>query len=250
MSSGLFVWHDHMSKDIQAPLAFYEALLGWTHKDMPTPMGPYPIFHDGQQEHGGFVAMEDAGHPPHWMPYVTVDDLDKAVQQVPELGGGVDFGPMPIPNVGRFAIIHDNQGAHITLIQLNEVAKPPAQSPQPGQFCWYTLNTPDVAASIAFWSALVGWTVKDVTMGGSTQAICHLGEHQIAGMVPLAEGDPRPPHWALSICVANLDDTLARSAALGGQVLMPPTPLGSFGKMAAIADPAGAGVGLFEFLGG
>jgi uncharacterized protein len=41
--------------------------------------------------------------------YFTVADIDAAVAQTREMGGGVSIGPVPIP-AGRIAVATDPQG--------------------------------------------------------------------------------------------------------------------------------------------
>lgn len=53
---------------------------------------------------------------PAWGVYVTVDDVDVSVQQVEALGGRICVPPMDIPDVGRFAVIQDPQGATLSII--------------------------------------------------------------------------------------------------------------------------------------
>jgi predicted enzyme related to lactoylglutathione lyase len=59
---------------------------------------------------------EAKGMPPSWGSYVTVDDVESRVAQVKSLGGKLVVEPRDIPNVGRFAVIADPQGAVLTMI--------------------------------------------------------------------------------------------------------------------------------------
>ena len=49
--------------------------------------------------------------PPHWLTYFGVTDCDGTVKKVGELGGKVLRPATDIPNVGRFAVCRDGQGA-------------------------------------------------------------------------------------------------------------------------------------------
>lgn len=64
---------------------------------------------------GGIMPMppQTEGISPHWSIYVTVDDVDASAQKVESLGGKILFFPTYIPNVGRFYVIQDLQGAVI-----------------------------------------------------------------------------------------------------------------------------------------
>ena len=50
-----------------------------------------------------------------------------------------------------------------------------------------------------------------------------------------------PPHWALYIAVDSADRTVSHAAALGATVLRPAFDVSTFGRMAVIQDPTGAG---------
>jgi uncharacterized protein len=61
-------------------------------------------------------AMSSQGMPPAWISYVTVDNADTSAQQAEKLGGKIVVPPRDIPEVGRFAVIQDPQGATIAII--------------------------------------------------------------------------------------------------------------------------------------
>jgi predicted enzyme related to lactoylglutathione lyase len=56
--------------------------------------------------------------PAHWGIYFQVANCDATAEKAESLGGKVCFGPMDVPNVGRFAAIQDPQGAFFSVIQL------------------------------------------------------------------------------------------------------------------------------------
>lgn len=107
-----------MTTDAAAAKEFYAQLFGWEMDDRPMPGMTYTVVKVGNQEVGGLMKMppDMEGVPPHWGVYVTVDDVDAAVQQVEELGGQVCMPPMDIPDVGRMALIQDPQGARLSVI--------------------------------------------------------------------------------------------------------------------------------------
>ena len=57
--------------------------------------------------------------PAHWLVYFTVDDADATADKAKELGGTVAFGPEDIPDVGRFAVLHDPAGAIFSILKPN-----------------------------------------------------------------------------------------------------------------------------------
>jgi len=51
-----------------------------------------------------------------WSAYVTVDNIDETAKLAEALGGKIIMPPTDIPEVGRFAIFCDPQGALISAI--------------------------------------------------------------------------------------------------------------------------------------
>ena len=58
--------------------------------------------------------------PPHWLSYFGVADVDKSTARAIELGAKVLLEPHDVPNIGRFAIIRDPQGAAFAVIRLSD----------------------------------------------------------------------------------------------------------------------------------
>lgn len=115
---GAFSWNELMTSDVAAAKAFYTALFGWEMQDEQVHGMIYTLIKTGDQKIGGLMAMpEDAqASPPAWGAYVTVDDVDKQTERARQLGASVVVAPRDIPEVGRFAVIRDPQGAMLSLI--------------------------------------------------------------------------------------------------------------------------------------
>jgi uncharacterized protein len=115
---GAFSWFELITPDTAGAKEFYAKLFGWEMKDEPMPEMIYTILSAGGQQVAGLMATppEMQGMPPCWGVYVTVDDVDASVQLVEELGGQIKMPPTDIPDVGRFAIIQDPQGAVLSIM--------------------------------------------------------------------------------------------------------------------------------------
>ena len=70
---------------------------------------------------GGMMQMEGdqwpAEMPDHWMVYFGTADTDAAASRAAELGGQICVPPTDIPDVGRFAVLSDPQGATFSIIK-------------------------------------------------------------------------------------------------------------------------------------
>jgi hypothetical protein len=63
------------------------------------------------------MALPEASIPPHWQPYVAVDDPDATTAKSVELGASTLLEPMDVPEVGRVAVLRDPQGATFGIIK-------------------------------------------------------------------------------------------------------------------------------------
>lgn len=115
---GAFSWNELMTNDQAGAKTFYAELFGWEMQDQPIPEGTYTILKAGGKEVGGLMSLpaEAKGAPPMWGSYVTVDDVDQQIERAEQLGGKLIMPPRDIPDVGRFAVIADPQGAMLTMI--------------------------------------------------------------------------------------------------------------------------------------
>ncbi len=117
---GAFSWNELSTSDVGAAKTFYGELLGWQFQDIQCGDMAYTMIKAGDQELGGLMETpaeaKAKGQPPSWGAYVTVDDVDAQVARVAQLNGKVLVPPSDIPDVGRFAVIQDPQGATLMLI--------------------------------------------------------------------------------------------------------------------------------------
>ena len=115
-----FCWNELMTTDTKKDGDFYTGLFGWG-KDTQN-FGPleYTMFSNNERPAGGMLQItpEMGPIPPNWLVYFAVDDCDAKTQKATELGGSVMKPPDDIPNIGRFSILTDPQGAAFALIKL------------------------------------------------------------------------------------------------------------------------------------
>jgi len=72
---------------------------------------------DGRSKAGMIAITREMGPlPPHWLSYFAVRDTDAMVAKAIMLRGSVVAQPMDIPDVGRFAVLHDPQGAAFAIL--------------------------------------------------------------------------------------------------------------------------------------
>jgi len=117
---GQFSWNELLTTDSSAAIKFYTQLFGWTTQDFPMPEFTYTVVRQSGADmgQGGIMAIPPhaKGMPPAWFSYVTVDNVDATAKQAEQLGGKIMLEPRDIPEVGRFSVIQDPQGAAICII--------------------------------------------------------------------------------------------------------------------------------------
>ncbi|MCW8928895.1 MAG: VOC family protein [Gammaproteobacteria bacterium] len=115
---GAFSWNELMTTDVDGAKAFYGKMFGWVLEDMESNGIDYTMAKKDGKEVAGIMATppESGNMPPMWGAYVTVDDVESSARQAEELGGKIMLAPQDIPDVGRFCVISDPQGASLMLI--------------------------------------------------------------------------------------------------------------------------------------
>lgn len=125
---GAFSWMELMTTDVEKAKSFYSEIFGWETAEHEGGSMPYTLVkvggdEVGGDEVGGMMGMtpQAEGMHPAWSLYVTVDDVDATASKVTELGGKVVMGPQDVPDVGRWCLIQDPQGAFICAITYKEM---------------------------------------------------------------------------------------------------------------------------------
>jgi predicted enzyme related to lactoylglutathione lyase len=115
---GAFSWCELLTTDVEEAKRFYSKLFGWTLEPAPMPGMEYTLVKYGGEQMGGIMAMppDCEGMPPSWGVYVTVDDVEATAKLAVEMGGKILVPPQDIPQVGRFCVLQDPQGATIKAI--------------------------------------------------------------------------------------------------------------------------------------
>jgi uncharacterized protein len=243
---GTFSWVDLSTTDPDAAKAFYAGLLGWQAEDMPVPGGYYSMQRvDGKDVAaiaGQPPAQREAGAPPAWQSYVTVESADDAAQRAGELGGTVHAAPFDVMEAGRMAVLQDPQGAFLMVWEpRNHIGAGLVNAP--GALCWNELSTSDIDAASSFYSDLFGWQIAPFEGSPEPYLAIKNGEANNGGIRP-ATPPGAPSHWLVYFAVEDLDAALAKAGELGGSVLAGPIDI-QIAKIAVLRDPQGAVFALY-----
>jgi predicted enzyme related to lactoylglutathione lyase len=246
---GRFVWHELMTTDTEAASAFYSRVIPWKTKDSGVPS--YTLWMSGKYQAGGLMALPaEAGDatPPHWIIYVGTPDVDETVAAAERLGGRVLKGAADIPNVGRFAVLADPQGAAFAVFT-PAPGSGEGNSPggQVGDFTWHELATTDPEAAFNFYSQLFGWSkgaAHDMGEMGVYQLISHGG--QDVGGLYKARDNSTPPSWLSYVRVADAAKAASAAKAAGGRILHGPVEVPGGSWIVMMLDPQGGAFAVVE----
>jgi uncharacterized protein len=244
---GTPIWVDLGTPDVEAAAAFYGAVFGWEFQSAGPDAGGYGMLMlDGKVvAAAGPPAAEGAA--PSWTLYFHTQNANATADAVKQAGGEVRADPFDVFTAGRMAQFADPTGATFAVWQPGETKGLGAVN-VPGTLCWTELHTTDPAAAKSFYQAVFGWVTQDVPMGASTYTLIRPSgggdESSQGGIAPIdaemAAGG-MTTRWGPYFEVADCDAAVARAAQQGGAVIMPAQDVPQAGRMAWLADPAGAG---------
>ena len=146
--------------------------------------------------------------------------------------------PSDIPDVGRFAVVADPQGATFMLMSPNGPDQPPAPAGTPGHIGWHELYASDWKSAFDFYAGQFGWTK------GEAMDMGEMGTYQLLGdgtgaMMDKPAAFPAP-FWLFYFNVPSIDAAAATVAAEGGKVLMGPHEVPTGQWILQGQDPQGA----------
>lgn len=116
---GAFCWNELTTNDTKKAGDFYINFFGWAAQtDSGTP--PYTMFLNGERMAGGMIEIQkEWGEvPPNWVVYFAVENCDVIADRAKAMGGKILNPPTDVPEIGRFSVLQDPQGAVFAIIKL------------------------------------------------------------------------------------------------------------------------------------
>jgi uncharacterized protein len=120
---------------------------------------------------------------------------------------------------------------------------------QHGVPCWVAAVHPHPDAAAEFYAQLFGWETEDLMEdeSGESYIVCTLRGRDVAALVsPGPAPKPPEPVWGTHMWVDSADSATARALDVGGTVIAEPFDSPGGGRVAVLADPAGAAFCLWE----
>jgi predicted enzyme related to lactoylglutathione lyase len=239
-----FVWYELITTDTETAKSFYADVVGWDTGEVSVPGTSYTLFGIGDISIGGLMELpqeaKDMGAPPHWIGYVSVDNVDAASERVKQLGGTVYVPPRDIPNFGRFSIVADPQMATLALLETSRGQEWHVEPNATGRVGWHELFAADWKKALAFYGELFGWQSAEATVGplGTYQRFS-VGGAAIGGMVTKPRKVP-VPFWLYYFNVADIDVAAKRVKLGDGQIVNGPVEVPDGSWIVHCTDPQGA----------
>jgi uncharacterized protein len=245
---GRFVWHELMTTDTDAASDFYSEVVPWKAEDSGMPS--YSLWMSGKYRSGGLMALpeDESATPPHWIIYIGTPDVDETVAAAEKLGGKILKPAADIPNVGRFAVLSDPQGAAFAVFTPAS-SSDGGMSPggDVGDFTWHELATTDPGSAFDFYAELFGWTkgaAHDMGEMGVYQLVSHGG--QDVGGIYKARDNSTPPSWLSYVRVDDAAKAASAAKSAGGRILNGPIEVPGGSWIVMMLDPQGGAFAVVE----
>ena len=244
------IWYELVTPDPDGAKRFYDAAVEWTVE--PRPAGPmdYRMISAPSGQVGGVMRLTEemraGGATPGWLVYFGVEDVDASAAKAGELGAHILVPPNDIPDVGRFSLLADTQGAPFYIMRPSSVGTSTVFAPGVrGRCSWNELWTHDMQAALAFYGALFGFQNRE-TMEMGPRGGYHFLDHGDMRLGAAAEMKDRPARWNVYFNVADVDAAVDRVRTAGGAIDMGPYDTPSGDRIVIGTDPQGA---IFSLVG-
>jgi len=251
---GTFCWSELRTIDGEGAKKFYSKVFGWTLHDDPVGENAVYTMASIRGKNVGAMFEMDAtlkkqGVPPHWLSYISVDDVDETVRQATSLGAATIREPMNAHDIGRMAVVSDPIGAAFALWQPLKAFGAEIVN-EPGTLCWYELMTTDEKASGKFYTSLFGWNAA-ADDGAVNYTMFSRDDSPAGGMIEIQpEWGEIPPNWMTYFAVADCDQTVELVKQSGGHILSEAKDVPEIGRFATCMDPQGAAFAIIALAAG
>jgi predicted enzyme related to lactoylglutathione lyase len=245
---GKFIWADLVTDDVAKARNFYAQVFGWQFWGM----GGYVIAMNGGQPLAGmFQKPRPANNPkaaPRWFGYISVSSVGKAERAVTKAGGRVLAPPKDFPKRGEQAVFADREGAIFGVMKSSD-GDPEDVLAESGDWIWIQLLSRDARSAANFYKSVAGYEIVDNTADNrlNDYVLVSKGFARATVRTIVSTRTDVQPTWLPYVRVKSVSDTVNRAKQSGGSVLIEPKAEVFEGKIAVLADPTGAAVGIMEW---
>ncbi|MGW3338897.1 VOC family protein [Streptomyces sp. NPDC001009] len=233
-------WVSLMTRAAAAAEEFYGAVFGWEFRAGPLGRPVRASLH-GQEVAVINQLPPDAGLSAAWTPYLASDDVDLTAERVRLSGGTVAVGPLDAGDNGRVAIAADPSGAVFGFC--TAWAHPAKAGGGPGLPAWTELRTASAVRVTTFYTRVFGYEAQPPS--APDHITLRSGGRPVVALRGMGQALPRSlgAHWMPHFEVTDTDATVRQVLDLGGRLLEPAHD-SPYGRVATVADPHGARLGV------
>src|SRR5262249_39012090 len=156
--------------------------------------------------------------------------------------------PQQLPERGEQAVFADPEGAVFGVLASSS-GDPEDFLADVGDWIWIQLLSRDARRAAAFYRDVAGYEVVE------NDEVERLGDYLLvsegyarATVRTLSSARPDvQPTWLPFVRVRSIGESVAAAKRLGGAVQLEPSPALLDGRVAVVADPTGAAIGLLEW---
>lgn len=244
--TGKFIWYDIFTADISGTAKFYSELFGWSFENVQGSQSQIQtIFSDGLPI-GNAIGMEKElkeESSGQWLGYISIPDVDVAVQMLENNQGTLHTAARDLPNRGRVAVVRDPQGALFAFIH-SSAGDPPDGELKHSSWLGSELWTTDIEDAQSFYSKVAGYEELLVPLScGDTYHFMMRDGKPRAGIAKIPWDDVQP-NWIPYIVVEDVVAITHKAIALGATLIMEPDSAFPDNEVAILADPSGAVFGI------
>jgi hypothetical protein len=237
-------WADLWTSDVEGSRSFYAELFGWEAQEANPEFGGYFMFtREGVPVAGAVGDMGDMTATDTWKVYLNTDDIARTLRAAESEGATLLSPAMPVADLGIQSVLIDPTGAELGTWE-------PETFPgftvlgEPGAPSWFELHTRDYATAVEFYRSVFRWetnTVGDSDQFRYTTMRDPQSEQELAGIMDAAAWllGGAPAQWSIYWETGDAESTVAKVKELGGSVVIDVTD-SPYGRLATVADPAGA----------
>lgn len=237
---GAPTWIDLTTSDVDRAQQFYSAVFGWTFESAGPDYGGYINASKDGKLVGGLMRNDpEWGVPDAWAVYFHTADIKATMAKATAAGAASYVDAMEVKDKGWMGVQTDPTGAVFGLWQpgghtgfevVNENGAP----------LYFQLTTRDFAEALDFYREVFDWQIDTVSDTDEFRySTASFGGEALLGVMAYDV----PPNWVFFLGADDVDKTVQLIVDNGGAVIRAAedTP---YGRLAAVADPTGAGFNL------
>ncbi|MBL0710542.1 MAG: VOC family protein [Colwellia sp.] len=242
VEQGKLIWADLYTSDVVSSLNFYTDTFGWTAKKFKKSTGDYHLLFDGDKAIAGVLersVQRNKTEAALWVGSVTTHNIQEKVNNAANNKATVILNVHDFALYGKRAVIADPQGAIISLLDLSN--SDIAQDKISHKWDWAQLFSTNIKESLSFYHQTFGYNTEKIKVNSNNYYLSQQGEIR-ASIVKLPASFEQRARWINFVEVDDLSDVLSKATKNKALIFYQPKDK----KLAIIADPNGALIGLTE----